>query len=62
MESDKEDEGLPTESLREAFMRREYIQPLPADERERLWVEHRERLKPFLISIPAPSREKERRR
>lgn len=42
------EELIPTDSVREAFMRREDIQPLPADEREQRWAEHQEKLKPFM--------------
>jgi hypothetical protein len=42
------EEILPTDDVREAFMRREDIAGLPDEERERLWAEHLEKLKPFL--------------
>jgi len=48
LNSEQLEELLPTDSVREAFMRREDIKGLPEDERERRWAEHQGKLKSFM--------------
>lgn len=48
-------ELLPEEAIRDAFMKRPDIAPLPAEEREARWLAHREHAKKFLeILLPLP--------